>query len=222
MISLINAPTVTPTATATNSPTGTNTPTSTITPTSTNTPTSTSTPCTVSAFFTETFESGTLGNSHRACLPAYRVTAVGCPLTDTAHSGIRSAFAPDRGNTSDQRLTTSSPITVPTSYDQVYLDFWHNYNMEATYDGGVLEFSTDGGATFTDTLALTTFLQGGYNSTISPDFSNPLAGRSAWSGSNGGWTEVKVNLQPLAGHSITVPLQGGYGRSGSYERVAYR
>ena len=203
MISLIPASTSTPTATNTPTNTRTNTPTSTVTPTST------STPCTVATLFTETFESGSLGqfaSSVPTCVPG---NCGWVPVTDTAHSGTRSAFAPDGASVSDQRLTTSSAVAVPTGYDQVYLDFWHNYNMETTFDGGVLEFSLDGGVTFSDTLALTNFLQGGYNSTISTLYENPLAGRNAWSGSNGGWTEVKVNLQPLAGHSILFRFREG-------------
>ena len=59
--------------------------------------------------------------------------------------------------------------------DAAQVTFRHNFNLEASdsdpnlgFDGGVLEFSTDGGKTF-QYVPPGAFLMGGYNRTISAD-----------------------------------------------------
>ena len=158
--------------------------------------------CPTQTVFTEGFESGTLGqftSSVPTCVPG----GCGWVMTGTAHSGVKAAFAPDLPNISDQRLALTNALTVPNSAD-VTLSFWHRYNLEDTYDGGVLELSTDNGVTWRDVLSSTTFLQGGYNATISTSFQSPIAGRQAWSGNPNGtsYTQVIVDLAPLAGQSL--------------------
>ena len=55
---------------------------------------------------------------------------------------------------------------------QSHLTFWHRYGTEAGFDGGVLEVSTDDGATWQDVEAAGgVFVQGGYDGVI--DLGNP-------------------------------------------------
>jgi hypothetical protein len=202
-------PTVTgtpPTATATvTSRPATNTPTATLTPSPT------ATPCAFTPLFTETFESGTLG--------VFTSTVGTCPgggcgwtaVTSDKHSGTYSAFAPDLNHVGDQRLELSTAALIPPGI-QVNVSFWQKYDLEhgsgtTGFDGGVLEVSTDGGTTWTDAGANIT--AGGYNSTISSTFQNPLAGRQAWSGATTGWTQVIVNLTPYAGQVAKFRLRLG-------------
>jgi hypothetical protein len=190
----------TPTPTVTGTP-PTNTPT--VTPTNTvaatNTPTPTLTPCAAGPI--EGFESGTLGTYASAvatCAPG------GCgwaAVTTAAHSGTHSAFAPDLPDITDQRLTTINPVAVPAG---ATLAFWHRWNLESTYDGAVLEFSTNGGTTWTDAGAA--ILTNGYNGTISSSFGSPLAGRQAWTGNPNGSSFVRttVNLASFAGQNLLI------------------
>jgi hypothetical protein len=61
----------------------------------------------------------------------------------------------------------------------------------------VLELSTDGGNTFQDILdAGGSFLEGGYNRTISTNRGSPIAGRQAWSGNSSGFITTVVNVPP--------------------------
>jgi hypothetical protein len=132
----------------------------------------------------------------------------------TAHSGIAMAFAPDSVvGIKDRRLTTNSPINIPVGAASATLSFWHRYDLAisgypySVPNAGVLETSTDGGATWQDVLATTTFLAGGYNGTTGPNGANvshPLgANRQSWTNSNGGgYTEVRVNLLPFAGQAV--------------------
>jgi subtilisin family serine protease len=82
----------------------------------------------------------------------------------------------------DDRLVSPPLAVTPASR----LVFWHRFDFESGFDGGVLEVSTDGGATWTDVLAGGgAFAAGGYTGTISPDFGSPVAGRPAWTGASG-------------------------------------
>src|SRR5207249_12286696 len=68
-----------------------------------------------------------------------------------------------------------------------YVGFFHRFQTESTYDGGVMEISINGGP-FTDILAAGgSFIFGGYTGTISPSDGSPIAGRQAWTGQPSGW-----------------------------------
>jgi hypothetical protein len=68
----------------------------------------------------------------------------------------------------------------------------------------VLEISTDGGNTFQDILDVGgTFLQGGYNRTISTNRGSPIAGRQAWSGNSGGFITTAITL-PIIPSNLTL------------------
>jgi hypothetical protein len=84
------------------------------------------------------------------------------------------------------------------------LSFRQNRNLENGFDGGVLEVSTNGGATFQDILAAGgTFATGGYNGTISVNFGSPIAGRQAWTGNSQGVVTTTVNLPAsFAGQTV--------------------
>ena len=71
-------------------------------------------------------------------------------------------------------------MALPTGQNPVVLKFWHVPNLEnsgatACYDGGILEVSTDAGATWTQVPAAN-LLAGPYTGAVSATFSNPLAG----------------------------------------------
>ena len=86
------------------------------------------------------------------------------------------------------------------------LRFRHYYNLEDTYDGGVLEISIGGGP-FQDILAAGgAFVSGGYTDTLDGAFQNPLAGRQAWSGISGGFLTTEITL-PAAAAGQTVQLK---------------
>jgi hypothetical protein len=129
------------------------------------------------------------------------------PLWVTSNSGVptppadtspNAAFIDDPAVVSDKRLDSPSFAFFEGSGPQ--LSFRHNFNLEASdvdpnvgFDGGVLEFSTDGGNTFEEVPA-SAFLMGGYNRTISSDRGSPIAGRQAWSGNSGGFITTVVSL----------------------------
>ena len=91
----------------------------------------------------------------------------------------------------DDRLISPPQALEPSSR----LVFWHRFELEEGFDGGVLEISADGGSTWTDLEPH--ILSGRYTDTL--DLSNPLGARRAWTGSSGGLAQVVVDLGAFAG-----------------------
>lgn len=118
-------------------------------------------------------------------------------ITDPlAHSSSHSFYTDGSGGgVKDDRLVAPPQNISATTQ----LIFWHRYQYEDGFDGGVIEVSTDGGATWND-VGLSSFAEGGYNGTISPSDSSPIAGRKAWTGGNAAaaMTRVVVNLGAFA------------------------
>lgn len=116
------------------------------------------------------------------------------------HSPDNSWFAADINTVSDQYLTLASPILI--NGDSFELIFWHDYNAENTFDGGVVEISTDDGATWIDLGPQMT--ENGYNGTISTSFGSPIGGRMAFTNDSGGFIKTTVDLSSFDGESILI------------------
>lgn len=116
-------------------------------------------------------------------------------VTSTVDTPLNAAFAPNVSGVSD--MTLNSPAFVPVAGQT--LSFKHNYILESTFDGAVLEISTNGGTVFQDIItAGGSFISGGYNATISSSFNSPIGGRQAWSGNSGGYVATVVRLPAAA------------------------
>ena len=133
------------------------------------------------------------------------------PLWVTSASGPdtapNAAFVDDPGVVSDKALVSPS---IAIAHTNARVSFRNSYALETNYDGGVLEISIDGGP-FTDIVdAGGSFLAGGYTHPISTQYSNPLAGRSAWTGNSGGYVDTTARLpDSAAGHSIQLRWRMG-------------
>jgi subtilisin-like proprotein convertase family protein len=121
-------------------------------------------------------------------------------VTNFADTAPNAAFAIDLASVND--FTLDSPSFVPLG--TTTLTFRHQFNLEDTFDGAVLEISINGGP-FTDIVtAGGSFGSGGYTDTISSNFSSPIAGRQAWSGSSGGFITTVATLPAAATGQPTV------------------
>jgi hypothetical protein len=144
-------------------------------------------------------------------------------VTGTNNTAPNSAFSPNAVNIGLNDLT-SLPILLPSTPAQ--LSFRNEFDLEPHtttegYDGGVLEMQigTNG---FVDIVAAGgTFVSGAYTHTISPNFSNPLAGRQAWSGTSAGYIATVVNL-PAAAQGQTVQFRWLCGTDTSNGRTGWR
>lgn len=115
-----------------------------------------------------------------------------------ATSGIYNFWGYDVPATGDFALGMNANVALPAG--TVYMHFSHSWIFEdPNYDGGVLEYSANGGA-WTDAGGL--FTDNGYNGTISPDFSNPIGGRSGFVSHSTGYISSRLNLSSLAGQNV--------------------
>ncbi len=130
-------------------------------------------------------------------------------VSTMAHSGTTSWFTADEPSAKDQRVEQIADVAIPVG--GATLSFWHRYNTENNWDGGVLEFSTDGGTTWFDILdgdgaAISPnsgrFLQGAYPDSLNTSATNPLSGRPAWNGDNSLFEQVQVDLADFAGTNV--------------------
>lgn len=115
----------------------------------------------------------------------------------------------------DVRLVSPAQHVSPTTH----LTFFHRFNTEVGFDGGVLEVSTDNGTTWVDVLvAGGVFVSGAYNDVLAPASGFVLSGRPAWGGQSSsfltGMDAVDVNLGALAGETIKVRFRFGQDQIG--------
>jgi hypothetical protein len=128
----------------------------------------------------------------------------------------------DLGSQSDTRLET--PTLQVSTAEPLTLDFDWRHQFEADdefdWDGMVLEFSVDDGATWVDTSTLTDLGYGGVLTDIS---GNPLAGRSAWVGETPAWPAMEhVHLDlgtSLAGRAVRFRFRIGTDLAGGFAGV---
>ena len=104
----------------------------------------------------------------------------------------------------------NSSVAIPAGLT-TYLRFNHAYGFEDdaghAYDGGVLEYSTNNGASWSDLGPLLT--DGGYNGTITTSSNNPLKGRNAFVRESNGYKSSRANLSSLAGQSVRIRFRIG-------------
>jgi hypothetical protein len=126
-----------------------------------------------------------------------------------ATSGVHSLWGDDTDTATDRWATIAWNGTLPAG---TKLQFNHAFGFEddllGNYDGGVLEYSTNGGGTWNDASPL--FAAGmAYFGPISNCCGNPLAGRNAFVGESWGYTATQLNLTALAGQTFRIRFRIG-------------
>ena len=117
-----------------------------------------------------------------------------------ASERLYSLYGEGVGSLSEQFATLTNPITASAS-TQIW--FAHAFNFEPNYDGGTIEYSVNGGASWIDAGSL---IQEGqiYNGTLQTQTGNPLAGRSGFMGESHGYVQTRLNLSSLQGQSVKI------------------
>lgn len=123
-------------------------------------------------------------------------------VTTSAHSPVHSWFAGNEPEVNEQRLV--SPVITPTVNAE--LSFWHRFETEGNWDGGVVEITSNNGGTWSDLGDNMT--QNGYNSTLGPS-GNPLSGRAAFTGISDGWIQTRVDLAGFANTPVRLRFREG-------------
>jgi Zn-dependent metalloprotease len=118
-----------------------------------------------------------------------------------AQSGLHSLYADDYPDLVTDATARLNPLLIPSN---AYLHFAHAYDFEqyqgVYYDGGVLEYSINGGSTWLDANPLIDFNK--YKGPIFAGYNNPLKGRWGFVGSSHGYISTRLNLASLAGKSV--------------------
>jgi len=136
-------------------------------------------------------------------------------LSSYAHSGRYSLYGNDQPQAIGDSSAALASVMVPAG---AYLHFAHAFGLETPdRDGGVVEYSTNGGASWNDAGPLMD--AGGYRGPIAAGLGNPLAGRPAFIGVSHGYVSTRVNLASLAGQNVRFRWRlgidaAGYGELG--------
>ena len=134
--------------------------------------------------------------------------------------------SPGGDQTGVQRLE-SPEITIPAGATGPRLTFDHWVATEASFDGGNVKISVNGGPW--QLVKAADFIYNPYNTTLATAAqgnTNPLAGQPAFSGSDGGsvngsWGRSIVNLAPYASASDKVKLRFEMGNDGCGGNVGW-
>jgi len=127
--------------------------------------------------------------------------------TAFASGGQWAAYGANPDKATEYYIELATGVLVPAG-GRLY--FEHAFEFESNgiaggeaYDGGVIEYSEDGGSTWVD---LGSLIEDGqpYGGTLRTPSSNPLAGRPAFVRTSFGYTSTRVDLSSLAGKTILI------------------
>ena len=135
-----------------------------------------------------------------------------------ANSGSGNVWAFAQKGASDSWLAMNQDIG-PLPRDS-FLFFAHAFIFDANdnsdhHNGGVIEYSLNGGASWTDCKNLL-FKKNGYNGGISSNNVNPLKGRNAFVGKSNGYMATTIDLASLENQNVRFRFRMGTGADLSY------
>lgn len=177
--------------------------------------------------FTEDFETAADGWTFGGVKPANWSLWSASPwysyVGPNAKDGVESLYGDDDDGyfndytNNDTWAISPNIVLPPNSKPYLFFSHWFGFEYYSAYnfDGGVLEYSTDGGATWTDAKPL---FSGGqnYKGNIYSYSGNPLGGRNAFVNASHGYVDSRYNLTSLAGQTVNFRWRMGTDVSGAY------
>ena len=135
-------------------------------------------------------------------------------------SAPNSLYGPNPPSLTDHKLATTLSYNLngaPSSFTT--LSFWHRFDTEDGWDGGVVEISTDGGNNWSDLGSKIKEFK--YNGSLGMGSGNLIGGRQAFTGFINSFTKTSINLSSYSGQAIkfrfrfstddnTAPVGGGW------------
>lgn len=125
------------------------------------------------------------------------------PSTRNPRSGTTSWYAQEAEADTDQRLLFG-PFTV--AGDVPVFRFWHDIRTQLSFDGGFIEISNNGGASWS--RVDNKFIKGGYSGPLAYD-AIPIPSLLAFSGNSGGYVDAYIDMADYAGQEVTVRFRYG-------------
>jgi hypothetical protein len=110
-------------------------------------------------------------------------------------------------------LVQAAQLRIPPG---AFLRFATFYNLRFSDAGGVVEYSTNNGASWVR-VQPALFTHNAYNGTISTSTDNPIKGSKAFTGFSGGWTSSRVNLASLANKNVKFRFRLSTSSKGAYD-----
>ena len=122
------------------------------------------------------------------------------PIDGDAFEGEFSWEVPGPDTQSDQILYQRNPVLLQG--DKPIFRFWHRHQTESTFDGGIVELSTDGGASYQmiETLLFRNPYNGSFRGNV---FGLPREVDGFW-GDSEGWIETYIDLSAYSGMEVQI------------------
>ena len=146
--------------------------------------------CAIDSVVNDNREASTAGGLVSSGTPAWSAT------TARSHTPAASWFGQEAITTSSSFLSSGS-FAAAAAKNLSLLSFWHYYNTENGYDGGVVEYSVNGGS-WADAGSL--FMRNGYNGRMDPY--SAIGGRRAFTGTNSFFTQAQLNLSSFGTNPV--------------------
>ncbi|HEX5112738.1 MAG TPA: M36 family metallopeptidase, partial [Saprospiraceae bacterium] len=137
-------------------------------------------PIATSTLNTENVEGALQYTSFKLSGPSGPATPKWSTVTTESVSPTHSWNAPDYTTSTDYVLKLNNNVTTATGW--VEIGFYHRYNTEVSWDGGIVEYSINNGTTWID--AGPYFTENGYTYRIASNSGTALAGKKAFTGSS--------------------------------------
>lgn len=119
----------------------------------------------------------------------------------TSGTGLLWGEDVDVGFGIDYSATMAAGVALPAG---AKLRFNHSYDFDTNYDGGVVEYSLNNGASWADALLGPGALPSTgatYDGSLSVGYGNPMGGQSAFTLRSHGYTGTQIDLSSLAGQT---------------------
>ncbi|MES1241673.1 MAG: M4 family metallopeptidase [Acidobacteriota bacterium] len=118
--------------------------------------------------------------------------------SDFSTSGTNLLWGQDPSSVKDSSITMTANPALPAN---ARLQFNHAWDFDAHFDGGMVEYSLNNGASWNDALSL--YSAGAdYDGTLETGYGNPQGGREAFTYRSFGYTGTQLNLSGLAGQTF--------------------
>jgi bacillolysin len=117
-----------------------------------------------------------------------------------SHSGVRAWYGENVASVNDSALAMVDSVSIPAgAYLHFAHAFWFEWDPSGDYDGGIVEYSTNG-TTWTQLTSATSGQP--YNGTIASGEGNPLAGKTAFVYDSHGYGSTRFDLSALSGQNV--------------------
>ncbi|MBM3151928.1 MAG: hypothetical protein FJZ96_06975 [Chloroflexi bacterium] len=146
--------------------------------------------------FSDDFESGLVQWSTGAIVGSNRWFWATPGLSSVSHS----LWGDNPAIVSDSYAALGANVALPAG-SSPFLYFRHFFEFETSYDGGVLEYSSNDGGAWLDAASLFNSGQN-YTGTLSTASDNPIEGRQAFTGVSHSMVGSRYNLASLAGQNV--------------------